>query len=324
MRTGEHGHAVEVALPLSGGTALMNRYVSASEAPRPESYREDLATAAAVQVPNRRERVLSEIAAAAESGWDFSSRWLEDGQSLHTAYTSELLPVDLNSIMYRFEANMQRLSLMVGDEGGAASFGAAAHRRQLAMREVMWDEARRQWLDVQWRSGTPASPRMTTAANWLPLWAGCFDARQARLSTDSLRRSGLLQRGGVATTLTPSAHQWDWPNAWAPLQEMLVEGLERTQRADAHELALLIGRRWISSNLRAWRRTHFMYEKYSSLEAGIGGGGGEYTPQVGFGWSNGVALSLLARYGDLLADELPRETTSTTHQLNTAEHKLLR
>jgi hypothetical protein len=36
-----------------------------------------------------------------------------------------------------------------------------------------------------------------------------------------------------------------------------------------------------------------MFEKYNAFEMGIGGGGGEYTPQIGFGWSNGVALVLL-------------------------------
>ena len=58
---------------------------------------------------------------------------------------------------------------------------------------------------------------------------------------------------------------------------------------------------WTASNLQAWRQTHFMHEKYSAVESGVGGGGGEYTPQVGFGWTNGVALALLARYGDALA-----------------------
>lgn len=36
-----------------------------------------------------------------------------------------------------------------------------------------------------------------------------------------------------------------------------------------------------------------MYEKYNALQYGVGGGGGEYVPQLGFGWSNGVALVLL-------------------------------
>jgi len=37
-----------------------------------------------------------------------------------------------------------------------------------------------------------------------------------------------------------------------------------------------------------------MFEKYNAFQHGSGGGGGEYTPQVGFGWTNGVALVLLA------------------------------
>ena len=40
-----------------------------------------------------------------------------------------------------------------------------------------------------------------------------------------------------------------------------------------------------------------MYEKYDAFEPGVGGGGGEYVPQVGFGWTNGVALDLLRKYG---------------------------
>lgn len=36
-----------------------------------------------------------------------------------------------------------------------------------------------------------------------------------------------------------------------------------------------------------------MYEKYNAYEIGVGGGGGEYTPQIGFGWSNGVSLVML-------------------------------
>lgn len=36
-----------------------------------------------------------------------------------------------------------------------------------------------------------------------------------------------------------------------------------------------------------------MYEKYDAFVVGKGGGGGEYVPQIGFGWSNGVALVLI-------------------------------
>jgi alpha,alpha-trehalase len=50
-------------------------------------------------------------------------------------------------------------------------------------------------------------------------------------------------------------------------------------------------------NQRVFATTGFMHEKYdvTAADGGIGGGG-EYQPQVGFGWSNGVVLDFLAHY----------------------------
>ena len=39
-----------------------------------------------------------------------------------------------------------------------------------------------------------------------------------------------------------------------------------------------------------------MYEKYSAVRPGASGSGGEYVPQTGFGWTNGVVLDLLAKF----------------------------
>lgn len=50
---------------------------------------------------------------------------------------------------------------------------------------------------------------------------------------------------------------------------------------------------WLETGYLAYNSTGFMYEKYNAFEMGVGGGGGEYTPQVGFGWTNGVALVML-------------------------------
>lgn len=54
-----------------------------------------------------------------------------------------------------------------------------------------------------------------------------------------------------------------------------------------------ISSEWLNTNYVAFTRTKFMYEKYDAFHVGVGGGGGEYVPQIGFGWSNGVALLLL-------------------------------
>ncbi|KAK9521200.1 hypothetical protein VZT92_021025 [Zoarces viviparus] len=43
-----------------------------------------------------------------------------------------------------------------------------------------------------------------------------------------------------------------------------------------------------------------MFEKYDVNGDGKPGGGGEYEVQLGFGWTNGVALQLLDQYGATL------------------------
>ena len=45
-----------------------------------------------------------DIRAAAESGWDFSSRWFADGKTLETIDTTEIIPIDLNSLLFGLEA----------------------------------------------------------------------------------------------------------------------------------------------------------------------------------------------------------------------------
>jgi alpha,alpha-trehalase len=63
-------------------------------------------------------------------------------------------------------------------------------------------------------------------------------------------------------------------------------------------LAADLASKWIRSNMDAYRATGHMHEKYDALKLGGTGGGGEYVPQIGFGWSNGVVLDLLRLYPD--------------------------
>lgn len=46
-----------------------------------------------------------------------------------------------------------------------------------------------------------------------------------------------------------------------------------------------------------------MHEKYDATRPGKRGEGGEYVPQEGFGWSNGVALTLLQHYRTAVTSE---------------------
>ncbi|RYG51531.1 hypothetical protein EON66_10660, partial [archaeon] len=90
----------------------------------------------------------------------------------------------------------------------------------------------------------------------------------------------LLQVGGVATTVDNTTQQWDWPNGWAPLQHMLIRGLEDAQTNESEALAYSLAARWVASCYVAYVNTGYMHEKYDVLGIGDTGAGGEYTPQV--------------------------------------------
>ena len=53
----------------------------------------------------------------------------------------------------------------------------------------------------------------------------------------------------------------------------------------------------------AFQASGQMHEKYDAERPGAVGAGGEYTPQVGFGWTNGVVLELLRQHGKSITVE---------------------
>ncbi|MGH7608225.1 MAG: trehalase family glycosidase, partial [Gemmatimonadales bacterium] len=79
--------------------AVLNRYWDDRTEPRPESYRADYEIGKTL--PEReRAAFYRNVRASAESGWDFSSRWMRDPSDLRTLETTALAPVDLNSLLY--------------------------------------------------------------------------------------------------------------------------------------------------------------------------------------------------------------------------------
>ena len=318
-----NGSAVELPADAGRPAVTLNRYVAATQLPRPESWREDVATASEV-APNDRPQLFAELAAGAASGWDYSSRWLEvdadegakdestrrctqDTSPLCTIRTSTILPVELNAILYRNERSLAQLHRLrarllsglasaptgesAAEEAHSRRYESAAGARLAAMSTWQWDGASGQWLDVDLIRLRQLSSQ--SAASFMPLWAGSFTEEQAARAVASLSRSALLQPGGLATTTLATGQQWDWPNAWPPLQQMLVEGLMSCGVEGAAALADEVASRWLHSTLMGWQRDGVMHEKMDATRPGERGGGGEYTPQVGFGWSNGVVLWML-------------------------------
>jgi alpha,alpha-trehalase len=267
--------------------ALLNRYWDDFAIPRDEAWSEDVATARAASRPPA--EVYRDLRAAAESGWDFSSRWLADGKTLATIHTTDFLPVDLNALLYQLELTIARGCGAAARADCVDDMTRRARARRQAMQSLMWDETLGTFVDYDWRQGR-RSTRVTAAASF-PLFVGAATRQQARKLAGTLRTQ-LLMPHGLATTTEETGQQWDQPNGWAPLQWIAVAGLRRYGEAD---LARDIAGAWVRENARVYCRSGKLVEKYDIREAGEGAGG-EYPVQDGFGWTNGVLVKLLALY----------------------------
>lgn len=281
------GTAQARAVKLADGS-LLNRYWDARAVPRTESWTDDLATAA--QAPGRApSQVYRDLRAGAESGWDFSSRWLADAGALASIHTTEIIPVDLNSLLFHLEKTLARASGAAGDSAARRDFNRQAEARQRAINALLWDEQQGWYVDRDIRSGS-TRPGLTAAALF-PLWLDVATRRQSRRTADGVE-AHLLRQGGLLTTTVTTGQQWDAPNGWAPLQWVAVDGL---QRQGQDRLARQLGTRFLHTVQAVYDRQQKLVEKYVVDGSAEGGGGGEYPLQDGFGWSNGVTLALLDR-----------------------------
>jgi alpha,alpha-trehalase len=271
------GDRADHVVRLSDGS-LLNRYWDPRETPRDESWGEDVETA--MQSGRPIPQIYRDLRAGAESGWDFSSRWLDDG-SLSSIRTTTIAPVDLNAFLFGLET-----AIAVSSGSEASYFSDCAASRREAMHRHLWNETEGYFADYDLESFC-LRPNASAAA-LAPLLAGLATDEQAR-ATARFTRDRLLASGGLRTTLIESGQQWDRPNGWAPLQWIAVAGLRRYGHDD---LADDIARRWIATVDKTYALTGLLYEKYD-IETPAVGRGGEYAPQIGFGWTNGVTADFI-------------------------------
>ncbi|XP_078323800.1 trehalase-like [Crassostrea virginica] len=308
-----------IAVQKGGVTHLLNRYASPVNTERPESYYEDSETASSAIDPRSKRQLHQDLVSAAESGWDFSSRWFSREQgtnlTLDTIRTTNILPVDLNSILCMNEHILSLFFNMTGNNEKTNEYTTKWLKRQRALRDVLWNPDRGVWQDLD--IDKMSHRDYFYASNISPLYASCI-GNEVQLTEDSvldyLQSSGVLRyAGGFPTSLDTTGQQWDFPNGWPPLQHMAIWGMSKSQNQRMKDEAMSLGVKWTMSNWKAWFRSRNMYEKYSTTTPGRGGSGGEYLVQEGFGWSNGVVLELLNRYGDQLSVQPSCDRTSAAH-----------
>jgi alpha,alpha-trehalase len=281
------GHARRHVVAMPDGSVL-NRYWDERSTPRGEAYREDVELARSSH--RDAAQLYRDIRAAAESGWDFGSRWFADGRTRASIDTTQIVPIDLNSLLYGLEQAIELGCERSGDRSCAQEFTDRAAARHRSIDRYLWSPRAGFYFDYQWKQRRRS--HAITAASLYPLFVALASSSQAAAVSKGARRD-LLKAGGIVTTTSDTGQQWDAPNGWAPLQWIAISGLRRYAQ---DRLAETIACRWIVNVRAVYAQSGKLVEKYDVVTTGRSGGGGEYPLQDGFGWTNGVTRKLLALY----------------------------
>ncbi|MBW3569458.1 alpha,alpha-trehalase, partial [Candidatus Parcubacteria bacterium] len=229
--------------------------------------------------------------AETESGWDMTPRF--NRQAL------DYLPADLNALLYKYEMDFARYYQLKNDMLTASAWEQNALERKKTMEELMWSNTKGMFFDynyVKERRGTVSS-----LATYFTMWSGMATEEQAAKMVKALRRFEFS--GGLATTdIQPSKYvpgvsmtptQWAYPNGWAPLQFIVIEGLERY---GFHDAAKRVASKWLRTNLDWFNENGVFLEKYNVVNPTKPPEKGLYPSQTGFGWTNAVFAYLCKKY----------------------------
>lgn len=285
----DHGANTSHVVKMPDGS-ILNRYYDQLDIPRQESWYEDVKTIGQTNEKNKSYRARN-LRSAAESGWDFSSRWLKDPKNLATIQTINYVPVDLNSLLHHLELTIARAFDESGDKLQSALYKELAAKRKKAIIKYCWSPQLNFFTDYNISTKKPSTA--LTLAGMFPFFLNISDSSKMKLYAIKTLNEVFIKAGGVVTTNKNTGQQWDAPNGWAPLQWITIQGLENYGRK---EDALRIAKRWVKLNQKVFAATGKLMEKYNVIDLSLEAGGGEYPSQDGFGWTNGVLLALIKKY----------------------------
>ena len=235
-----------------------------------------------------------------ESGFDISFRFGAYGSATH-----HYAPVCLNSLLYKTETDMEKISVLIGKASEAKTWRERAEARKLRMQQYLWDGDRGFFFDYDFVSGKKSGYRYLTT--YYPLWAGLATPEQAAAVVKNL--PVFEQPGGLAMSPENSGAQWDYPYGWAPVELLAIQGLRRFgYNAEADRLSY----KFLSTVIENFQRDGAIREKYNvvtrSSESPVTVGYQENV--VGFGWTNAAFLELLHALPKEKVESLEKEAAS--------------
>ncbi|AFN82603.1 alpha-alpha-trehalase precursor [Encephalitozoon romaleae SJ-2008] len=306
-----------------GKTHILNVYKVRDTTPRAESYSEDRMTteenkAREEKYRRRSEEIYSELKAGAESGWDFSTRWLGLHGQLDSIRTSRRIPADLNAMMYANECIISKLYEIVEgkDSRNSQDFKRKSEERIDAINSVLWCDREGVWNDYDIDTKEHTSSGFY-ASNIMPMCYGIKPPEGKDVTVynilnmfveDMFGHPGGMPVSGAKNK--NSTLQWDYPNVWPPLVHAVALFLERIGE---REMALHMAKSFLEnisiSTSVVDEEKRGIFEKYSCENAGCPGYKGEYMAQKGFGWTNGVAIHFLDIFGlELISSKTHEES----------------
>jgi alpha,alpha-trehalase len=237
-----------------------------------------------------------------ESGYDISFRFAPFGAATH-----HYAPVCLNSLLYKTEQDLALMSDMLGRTNEAADWRKRAQDRKENIQKYLWDPAHGMYFDYDFEKQALSNYEYVTT--FFPMWAGIATPEQAKAI---MRNVAVFERpGGLVMSPQETGGQWDYPYAWAPDQLVADEGIRRSGfGADADRISY----EFLSTVAENFRRDGTIREKYNAVtrssETQVTAG--YHMNIVGFGWTNGVFLSLLYALPQDAAVRLAREQGAVT------------
>ncbi|KAG2194897.1 hypothetical protein INT47_010639 [Mucor saturninus] len=339
----------------------LNHYVTLNTSPRPESYVEDYNTVnnGTDFTDAEKDQMYADIAAGAETGFDYSSRWVkqkypaadqkENYEMLRTIHTSEIVPIDLNSLLWNTESMLAEWFTEFGEntretKKKAAYYQTQAKKRLDAIERLMWNEDDYNFYDYNLTDNS--QNKDFTPANLFPLWLGAIPPRilndKKILSHVYDEAENALRKypGILTTSYYNTTMQWDWPNGWPPLSYVAMEGMLRVDKylnndkknyttshgTSIYRLSHNLAERYAASAYCGWYNTGgsipgllekienvsddgHMFEKFDVNTIGVSGSQGEYVSQTGFGWTNGIALWIFNTFTNMTAPDCTQTIT---------------
>jgi alpha,alpha-trehalase len=241
-----------------------------------------------------------------ESGFDVSFRF-----GPHGAGTHRYAAVCLNSLLYKYEKDMEEMSQTLGKQQEAETWKRRARDRGEKIQKYLWDDEHGLYFDYNIEEKERSTYIYITT--FYPMWVGLASKEQA---TRIMRNIGKLEQpGGLVMSPYESEGQWDFPYAWAPTQLLAIEGMRKygfNSEADR------ISYDFLSMVAANFRHDGTIREKYNAVtrssETAVKAG---YNINVvGFGWTNAVFLIFLHDLPSAMVEKLAAEQLETKNLSN--------